>query len=200
MKLYTHPYYNPYFVKVRDKEYQINSITVFDTSGELAEVPRGWFGSNNYTKELSLDVECVVKRKVDYNMKDAFIISHPTPHGETRYDLYIPNSVVNLTSPKYERVYSGQAIKETIQSINFSEIYFESFYWINGKVKTIENQIMELGKKISTIYSDKYDNLPGYIEQLSKLTADLSEAVTNMNETPIEEHLSRFSKFKKGTI
>ena len=195
MKLYTHPYYNPFFVKIKEKEYQINSITVFDTSGELAENGRGWFGSNNYVKELDLDVECVLKRKVDYTMKDAFIVSHPTPHGETRYDLYIPNSVVNLTTPKYERIYSGQAIKETIASINVSEVFFEKIYWLNSDVKVIEGKIMEIGKDISTLYSDKYSKLPEYISQLTALNEELTRAITIMNETPIEEHLKKFNKF-----
>ena len=195
MKLYTHPYYNPFFVKIKEKEYQINSITVFDTSGELASNGRGWFGSNNYVKELILDVECVLKRKVDYAMKDAFIVSHPTPHGETRYDLYIPNSVVNHTSPKYEKIYSGQAIKETIASINVNEVLFERIYWINNDVKVIESKISEVGKEISNLYSEKYAKLPEYIHQLNVLHEELVKATAVMNETPIEEHLKKFNKF-----
>ena len=195
MKLYTHPYYNPFFVKIKEKEYQINSITVFDTSGELASNGRGWFGSNNYVKELTLDVECVLKRKVDYTMKDAFIVSHPTPHGETRYDLYLPNSVVNLTTPKYERVYSGGAICETIKSINYTEIVFENFYWINMDVKVLESKITELGKSISNLYGDKYDELPKYLEQLKELNEQRIDAIARMNSTSIEEHLKKFNKF-----
>lgn len=187
MKLYTHTFLNPYFIKLKDKEYKINSITVFDETGKLAYNSQGWFGG---VRELDLDVDCILKRKVDYKSSVSFIIGRATPHGETLYELYIPNSVIGLTAPTYDKAYEGKAIRETIKSSIYKNVVFETYHFINKEVSEIEAKIIAIGRAVSVTGAYEYNKLSEYISELSDLNNKLKEATTRMNNLTIEEFLS----------
>jgi hypothetical protein len=187
MKLYTHTFLNPYFIKIKDKEYKINSITVFDETGKLAYNSQGWF---NGVKEIEFDVDCVLKRKVDYKSTVAFIIGRATPHGETLYGLYIPNSVIGLTPPTYDKVYEGKAIRETIKSSIYNNVLFETYHFINKEVSEIETKIIAIGRAISITGAYEYNKLSEYVAELSVLNNELKEATNRMNRLTIEEFLA----------
>ena len=195
MRLYTHTYYNPFFVEVKGREYQIDYIAVFDASGIIASVNRGWFGGNNNHKELLIDVDCVLKRKEDFSLKTAFIIkSNSSPYCESTYALYIPNSVLVVCDPSYEKIYDSQAIRETIKSTTVDGIVFEKIYWVNNKVSSIKNRITDVGKEISTLHSDILNKLPNLIGRLQRLASELAHEEELLKDKSIEECLSEFKK------
>jgi CRISPR/Cas system-associated protein endoribonuclease Cas2 len=65
--------FNPFFVG----EYELKNIYFFDEKGVKIEVGRGWFGNNNRNRidMLETDLNYVRKRKIDFSLKHAFIVS-----------------------------------------------------------------------------------------------------------------------------
>jgi hypothetical protein len=187
MELYTRPYYNPYFVKVNGKEYEIGSIFVFDKDGNKASCNQGWFGSNNHCTTLTLLCGCVLKRKVDYSLGTAFIIKSGDGWDGPRYALYIPDSVVKLSAPTRRKVYNNEAIEEKVQSTLYPSIEFTKYHWINREVTSIKSEINSIGESIKNIYGSNIDTLPTHIEKLTSLYEQYKEAYSKMLAVDADE-------------
>lgn len=170
MKLYTVPCYNPYYVEINGKDYCIDSISVFNESGVIIKNPRGWFGSNNDMHELVIDCDCVRKMKVDFKCKTAFVAksNDTTWANEARYDLYIPNSVMDISEPVYEKVYSDTMIRKSAKSPINSKIVFESFAPIVSDISNIKWEIRATAESIAKMF-DNYSELETVAKRLIEL-------------------------------
>ena len=187
MELYTKSCYNPYFINVNGKEYELDSIKVF-TKDTVIATTCGWFGSNNNCRNLIIDCDCVRKVKVDLNMKTAFIVKTGNGWDGPRYALYIPDSVVKLNAPVRRKTYNGEAIEVTIKSSVYEPIVFTSFIWVNKRLTEIRNQIHEIGELIKSIYSNNISKLSEYIERLENLNNEYLEAQRLMNEIDVDTY------------
>ena len=92
MKLYTSRYYNPFFIDLGAKSYEISNILFYDEVGVVCSTGHGWFGSgNNNFNVFTIDADCVMKRKIDFNSETPFIVADGKDIlNKTKYALYIP--------------------------------------------------------------------------------------------------------------
>ena len=188
MILKTTSYYNPFYVEVNGRAYFLNSISVFDTEGKLiAKQNRGWFGSNNYIKTLELDCDCVLKRKVDYKVKSAFIVKSDSSQkawdGTVEYDLYIPASVMKLSAPTYSFDCDNTLVRRSVVSAVDNRICFEQYVSVakNDVSREYREGIALLNKKYSTLTSARVD-VEGFRNLLAQLNETLNTAVAEYNK------------------
>lgn len=188
MILKTTSCYNPFYVEVNGRAYFLNSISVFNTEGKIiAKQNSGWFGSNNYIGTLELDCDCVLKRKVDYKVKSAFIVRSNSLikawDGSAKYDLYIPASVMKLSAPTYSFCYNNTMVRRSVVSAVDNRICFEQCVSVaknDGSREYIEG-ITLLNKKYSTLTNARVD-VEGFRNLLAQLNETLDTAVAEYSE------------------
>lgn len=188
MILKTTSCYNPFYVEVNGRAHFLDSISVFDTEGKIiAKQDRGWFGSNNYIETLELDCDCVLKRKVDYKVKSAFIVKSDSSQKawdeSAMYDLYIPASVMKLSAPTYSFRYDDTMVRRSIVSTVDNRICFEQYVSVakNDVSREYREGIALLNKKYSTLTSARVD-VEGFRNLLAQLNETLNTAVAEYNK------------------
>lgn len=188
MILKTTSYYNPFYVEVNGRAHFLNSISVFNAEGKIiAKQNRGWFGSNNYIGTLELDCDCVLKRKVDYKVKSAFIVksdsSQKTWDGKVEYDLYIPASVMKLSAPTYSFDCDNTLVRRRVVSAVDDRICFEQYVSVakNDVSREYREGIALLNKKYSTLTSARVD-VEGFRNLLAQLNETLNTAIAEYNK------------------
>ena len=188
MVLKTTSCYNPFYVEVNGRAHFLNSISVFDTEGKIiAKQNSGWFGSNNYIGTLELDCDCVLKRKVDYKVKSAFIVRSNSLikawDNSAKYDLYIPASVMKLSAPTYSFCFNDTMVRRSVVSAVDNRICFEQCVYvakIDGSREYIEG-ITLLNKKYSTLTKARVD-AEGFRNLLAQLNETLNTAIAEYSE------------------
>ena len=205
MKLYRESFYNPFFIDVNGKKYEINKIHFFDEKGVICSTSCGWFGSNNYFKNgLEIDVECFIKRKADFNANFAFLL--PSENKEKSWysnlllhEIYIPSAAVGLKDPT--------ACKLTLKS-RYVILYWKSdidgvtvdrWEWIDEKLRPIEKRIREIGESISKLYED-FSHLPEMLKELQKLEKQRQKALLEMEQITPESVLAKYKRREGGEI
>lgn len=179
MFLYTSPCYNPFHIEINGKEYTLDSISVFENGKVIARCPRGWFGSNNnFRQGLELACDCVKKIKVDLNCKTAFIVCGDCT-WEKQYALYIPNSVIQLQDPTYQKEW-GVYVKETRRSAVYDGVFFDTLKDCCNQYYNAIREVNEIGKALSIFHSSsdisKLDDCLAYLsvqkDALTRLKAE----------------------------
>ena len=90
--------YNPFFITVNEKQYEIGEITFYNDQGSVLHIDCGWFEDNNKFKDgLNIDLTCIRKLKQDFSLSCAYIIPmKPKYRWDKRYSrvhLYLPYNV-----------------------------------------------------------------------------------------------------------
>lgn len=193
MKLYrTATWFNPFSVEVNDKEYTLDSISIFENGKIIARTNSGWFGSNNNYDEMFFDCDCVVKRKIDLNYTTAFIIKSGNSY-ENRYDLYVPNSAALLEAPIYTSTMSNhRRIVKTQKSSIVEGVRFDKHIFTDEAVNNIENQIREIGKKIEMSYGNDFDKIEEYTRALNCLAIERNVTLKKLKDATIEELVAEY--------
>lgn len=196
MKLYRRAHwFNPFYIDVNEKRYELKDIHIFDKEGIICSANRGWFGgSDNTSAGLIFDVPCFLKRKVDFNLNIAFIISV----GEKNYDnslsaeLYIPAEVLGLKEPIIiKRTSTYFIIKWETQ---IKEVYCEAYHYVDEHLSRIENKISAVGEKISHLYGKAYEDLPRCIDVLKMLQEERNEEIKRISNITNDEILSKYKR------
>ena len=194
MKLYKRAsWFNPFHIEINNKCYELKNIHFFNRNGIICSTHRGWFGEGDNTLAgLTIDVLCVLKRKADFSLKTAFIVST----GEKNYDsslsavLYIPAEAVGLKEPviskRTDRCFS---IKWETQ---VDGLYCETYNYVDAHLSAIEHKISDVGEKISHLYGRGYDILPQHIEVLQKLYQERNEEKQRLANITDEEVLALY--------
>lgn len=189
-------WFNPFFILVNAKRYEVKDIHFFDKEGIICSTGRGWFGENS--SNIEIQVDCVLKKKVDFNVKTAFIISE----GKTQYDedlnavLYIPASSVGLNDPviktKASRYYIVQWNSE------LKNVYCYKYHYIDNSLNKVESKIRAVGEKIGSLYTDQsFNDLPLCIKVLSDLQKEREIELKQMSSLKDEEVLSDYRGISK---
>lgn len=188
MILKTTSCYNPFYVEVNGRAHFLNSISVFNAEGKIiAKQNSGWFGSNNYIGTLELDCDCVLKRKVDYKVKSAFIVRSNNPikawDESAMYDLYIPASVMKLSAPTYSFCCDNTMVYRSVVSAVDNRICFEQYVSVakNDVSREYKEGITLLNKEYSTLTSARVD-VEGFRNLLAQLNETLNTAIAEYNK------------------
>lgn len=195
MRLYTESFYNPFFVDIGDKFHEIEKIHFFDSVGVICSTRCGWFGSNNHFRNgLEIPVDVVSKRKPDFSLSTAFLLSTGEKSWATnknRYELYIPAAVVGLKEPKAKRSENSRYFLVSWET-NIEGVFVDQCEWIDENLKPIEERIKHIGEKMSTLYSDFY-MLPEMIKELQTLEKQRQKALFDMTQIQPETILAKFN-------
>ena len=198
MKLYTESCYNPFFIDVNNKQYELNKIHFFDENCVICSTGCGWFGSNNYfRKGLEIDVECIVKRKADFTANFAFLL--PSDNKEKSwysnrayYEIYIPAADVGLKQPTAKKSYNGRYYIISWKS-DIDGVTVEQWEWIDENLRHIEKRIKEIGEAMSKLFSD-FSPLPQMIKELQQLEKQRQKAVFDMSQITPEAVLTKYER------
>ena len=173
MKLYTESCYNPFFIDIGSKSFEIDNIYFFDAEGVICSTGRGWFGNNNnFRAGLVLPVDCIVRRKEDYKSKCAFLLSSGVKSwatNKTSYKLYIPADIVALQAPVITDSFQNKRCYIIEWKTNIPGIFVSHYHHADQALSLIESQINEIGEKIHHLYTDHFADFPNLLNQLQKL-------------------------------
>ena len=190
MKLYTSRYYNPFFIDLGAKSYEISDILFYDEIGVVCSTGHGWFGSgNNNFNVFTIDADCVLKRKIDFNSKTPFIVADGKDIlNKTKYALYIPKSVIGLKSP----IAINRGRHFVIRwSSDMDGVVVEKWHFIDSELSEVEHRINEVGEKISHLYSNSFSELDELVKELNSLRKKREKAMNGML-TVKEEDVLKF--------
>lgn len=190
MKLYTSRYYNPFFIDLGAKSYEISNILFYDEVGVVCSTGHGWFGSgNNNFNVFTIDADCVLKRKIDFNSKTPFIVADGKDIlNKTKYALYIPKSVIGLKSPVAMNRGRHFVVRWTS---DMDGVAVEKWHFIDAELTEVENRINEVGEKISHLYSNSFSELDELVKELNSLRKKREKAMNGML-TVKEEDVLKF--------
>ena len=197
MKLYKQSnWYNPYFVDVNDKSYEISKIHFFDREkGIICSTRSGWFGGgDNNLPKVDIDVDCIVKRKVDFSCKSAFVVNSGERNWDntSKYELYIPSNVVGVKEPIVERRTMRYLVIKW--ETNIDGVYCDLWHWVDKDLSEIEKKISNVGEKINRLYGDNYNDLPIIIKTLEDLNKERIKEVERLNNINGDAILSQYKK------
>ena len=186
-------WFNPFFINVNNKSYELKNIHFFNSNGIICSTSRGWFGNGDNTVQgLSFDLICNLKRKVDFTSKSAFIISSGNEYGCLSAELYIPADALGLSEPLIRARTERYFIVRWNTSIK--EIYCETWHFIDEDLSRVERRIHAVGEKITNFYGNAYDDLPKCIEVLQKLHNEREEELQRLSMITDEEVLKFYSQ------
>ena len=199
MKLYTESCYNPFFIDVNNKQYELNKIHFFDENGVICSTGCGWFGSNNYfRKGLEIDVECIVKRKADFAADVAFLL--PSENKEKSwysnrayYEIYIPAAVVGLKQPTTKKPQPNARYYIVSWKSDIDGVTVDKWEWIDENLRPIEKRIKEIGEAMSKLFSD-FSHLPEMIKELQRLEKQRQKALFEMEQITPEAILTKYER------
>lgn len=185
-------WFNPFFIDVNNKSYELKNIHFFNPNGIICSTSRGWFGNgDNTTQGLSFDIICNLKRKVDFTSKSAFIISRGNDYGLSA-ELYIPADAIGLSEPSIRAKTERYFIVRWNTSIK--AVYCEAWHFIDENLSRVEHQISAVGEKITNLYGNAYEDLPRCIEVLQKLYNEREEELQRLSKITDEEILKFYSQ------
>ena len=190
MKLYTSRYYNPFFIDLGAKSYEISNILFYDEVGVVCSTGHGWFGSgNNNFNVFTIDADCLLKRKIDFSSKTPFIVADGKDlFNKTKYALYIPKSVIGLKSPV--AINRGRHFVVRWAS-DMDGVSVEKWHFIDAELSEVEHRINEVGEKISHLYSNSFKELDALVKELNSLRKKREKAMNGML-TVKEEDVLKF--------
>lgn len=192
MKLFRlEKWYNPFGIEVSGHIYALDAIVAFDENGEVAVNHSGWWGSNNQSNGFVIDCDCVCKRKIDYSLKSAFVISFGERDfaGYKRCKLYIPANVLDL---KKSVVRKGKYIYINNQSSIYKDVLFTKMISIDAKATPVMRQIKDLGNDIRLAFD--INEIEGKISEMQCLINRYKEEMKRVENLSTEELLEEFNK------
>lgn len=205
MKLYKESFYNPFFIDVNGKKYEINKIRFFDENGVICSTSCGWFGNNNcFRNGLEIDVECFIKRKADFNANFAFLLQSENKEkswysNRAYYEIYIPSAVVGLKQPIAKKPYPKSRYYVVSWESDIDGVTVDKWEWIDEKLRPIEKRIKEIGESISKLYED-FSHLPEMIKELQKLEKQRQKALIEMEQITPEIVLAKYKRREGAEI
>lgn len=183
-------WYRPYYY---DK-YVIKEIKFYDKNGIVVENPSGWLENEHKDLDyISLDIdEIKLKRKEDFNLKGAFIISKGKNYAdELEAVLYININLVNLHFTEYKKEFDS--IRKYYKGADFDNQEFEVIenvkflkadYYTYSSI--LENKIKDFSART---YDLSEESLNAFIKDIKKYGKKLIEEKKKMESYSIEDYI-----------
>ena len=197
MKLYTSSCYNPFFIDIGAKTYELENIHFFDSDGVICSSGRGWFGSNNYFRNgLEIAVDVFVKKKPDFSLSVAFLLSTGEKSwatNKTRYELYIPAAVVGLKAPTISEISRSKRYYIVTWESNIQGVFCTAWRYVDATLSAVEHEINEVGETIKSLYQSHFDELPELLKRLQKLEKERQKAIFDIEQITPESILNEYT-------
>ena len=188
-------WYRPY----KYDKYIIKNIKFYDENGIVIEVGSGWLENNNkdldYVK-LNID-EIQLKRKEDFSIKGAFIISKGKDFSdELGADLYINIELVNLKFGGYKKEYDN--IRKYYVGSDYDNQEFEvssNVKWLKENWYKYQAIVQENAKKLENIYYDTtIDEVAECVKNIKKYADKMFKERQIIENYSIEDYLKEEGK------
>jgi len=207
MKLLKTSFYNPFFIDVENKRYEIRQINFFNKNGVICSTK--WFGSNNeFNNGLELPTTCSRKRTPVFTSATAFIIKSDLEEWERSrgdsskswfsglpyYDLYIPAAVVGLHKPTAKRYnYDSRHFVIRWES-DIKGVTVESWYFVDEPLRPYEESIKKIGENLNNSYYATPDKIQTLINELQAAQAEYSKEYQKMLAITPDEILQNLTE------
>ena len=188
-------WYRPY----KYDKYIIKNIKFYDENGIVIEVGSGWLENNHkdldYVK-LNID-EIQLKRKEDFSIKGAFIISKGKDFSdELGADLYINIELVNLKFGGYKKEYDN--IRKYYVGSDYDNQEFEvssNVKWLKENWYKYQAIVQENAKKLENIYYDTtIDEVAECVKNIKKYADKMFKEKQLIESYSIEDYLKEEGK------
>lgn len=188
-------WYRPY----KYDKYIIKNIKFYDENGIVIEVGSGWLENNHkdldYVK-LNID-EIQLKRKEDFSIKGAFIISKGKDFSdELGADLYINIELVNLKFGGYKKEYDN--IRKYYVGSDYDNQEFEvssNVKWLKENWYKYQAIVQENAKKLENIYYDTtIDEVAECVKNIKKYADKMFKERQIIESYSIEDYLKEEGK------
>ena len=188
-------WYRPY----KYDKYIIKNIKFYDENGIVIEVGSGWLENNHkdldYVK-LNID-EIQLKRKEDFSIKGAFIISKGKDFSdELGADLYINIELVNLKFGGYKKEYDN--IRKYYVGSDYDNQEFEvssNVKWLKENWYKYQAIVQENAKKLENIYYDTtIDEVAECVKNIKKYADKMFKERQIIENYSIEDYLKEEGK------
>ncbi|MBQ7277368.1 MAG: hypothetical protein IJS58_09010 [Bacilli bacterium] len=188
-------WYRPY----KYDKYIIKNIKFYDENGIVIEVGSGWLENNHkdldYVK-LNID-EIQLKRKEDFSIKGAFIISKGKDFSdELGADLYINIELVNLKFGGYKKEYDN--IRKYYVGSDYDNQTFEvssNVKWLKENWYKYQAIVQENAKKLENIYYDTtIDEVAECVKNIKKYADKMFKERQLIESYSIEDYLKEEGK------
>ena len=188
-------WYRPY----KYDKYIIKNIKFYDENGIVIEVGSGWLENNHkdldYVK-LNID-EIQLKRKEDFSIKGAFIISNVKDFSdELGADLYINIELVNLKFGGYKKEYDN--IRKYYVGSDYDNQEFEvssNVKWLKENWYKYQAIVQENAKKLENIYYDTtIDEVAECVKNIKKYADKMFKERQLIESYSIEDYLKEEGK------
>ena len=188
-------WYRPY----KYDKYIIKNIKFYDENGIVIEVGSGWLENNHkdldYVK-LNID-EIQLKRKEDFSIKGAFIISKGKDFSdELGADLYINIELVNLKFGGYKKEYDN--IRKYYVGSDYDNQEFEvssNVKWLKENWYKYQAIVQENAKKLENIYYETtIDEVAECVKNIKKYADKMFKERQLIESYSIEDYLKEEGK------
>lgn len=193
MKLYRKErWMNPFWIDCNGEK-RLNKIVVFNKEGVVFQSGCGWFGrSNNPVSEATFDCDCIVKRKVDFNLSVAFVIRSDeiSHYGSHCYELYIPETAVEYSVSLSRRVFSDSRVDIVeVYHIQNIGVDHEEHHFVDSLVN-IRNKFEDCKESVSILNFGEDDT----IKRLADLCCEYRKESARIDALSDEELLKEATK------
>lgn len=188
-------WYLPFVVYVGTRRCELDKICFFDKDGVFATTG-GFF--DNYksknVKSLELNTDCVMKRKEDFSLKTAFVMSNGKDpyNGAVSYTLYIPADVLDLdykesveSNPTHaydiKRTWTSK-VNPLIEITNYEYIKCGVSEALSNLKETLKNVAMDVSATTSAeMFNNMLNKIVNAYDTLEFAKAELTAKIADRN-------------------
>lgn len=204
MKLISESGYNPFFIDVGNKRYELNNILIYDKDGIICATNKGWFGcGDRRIKDLELPTNCIVKRKEDFMLNCAFLVKSPVnPYNDSKswysglpyYSLYIPAAVIGLKEPTAKRYNIDLRHFEITFETAFEGVYIYFWHFVDEELQPFNDRLSKIGDNLKCLYKPTPVLLQATMSELQEIQAEYNKAYKKMLAITAEDVLKNYRK------
>lgn len=191
--------YNWYRPYIYDK-YTIKNIMFYNENGVIAQSNSGWLENNGKDLEqITINVdEIALKRKEDFKIKGAFIISKgKEPYGDNLgADLYINADLFGVKFKEYKKEFDS--IRKYYVGKDFKNQEFqltENVKWLRENWYKYQTIVQENAKKLENIYYDTtIDEVAECIKNIKKYGKKMFDERRKMESYSVEDYMKEIGE------
>ena len=191
--------YNWYRPYIYDK-YTIKNIMFYNENGVIAQSNSGWLENNGKDLEqITINVdEITLKRKEDFKIKGAFIISKgKEPYGDNLgADLYINADLFGVKFKEYKKEFDS--IRKYYVGKDFKNQEFqltENVKWLRENWYKYQTIVQENAKKLENIYYDTtIDEVAECIKNIKKYGKKMFDERRKIESYSVEDYMKEIGE------